>query len=917
MPGTQITGSTNIAVLDSKIVANTCIGKFYVDISPSIWIGSGKTNVLGANIQITNPLGVIVKPYGSNYEIAPALSAGMDAVISFNIPTQGGTYQFGTYTVEVKLFDANGTSYLVTKSVKICEPDQKNITRNYATLSAKLSGVCKDGKLFVIVNNLPVYNGKNVESQVNDFTLDYPTASGLTPLTATVTSFSVQLFEGVYKFEGTVCGLYNMGDNIYVKILFKVNVEKNQKCLIDECCVQAQFAALIKQMGEDCTDAEKANTANIILESLLYIKEAELAANCGEDPSPSIEALEKLLGCSCTCACNEGTPIIDQTPGRDVVITGCGVYKSSTGLTDTYTIDNYEYKVTVVDNGGAITIAAADTNGCIKTQVVTFNVDVVYSQIKEIANSNNTEALFWASVIRKSLVGLDASCLGLTASQYAQLTLPQIFQTIYSKFCLCCGCTAQLSNVTVTQSGSNLVFNWAEANVYSVDIYVNNIFQTNVLAGVLTYTYIAPRFSDPVMQYRLVPKCANGSSGTPVENGINFTGRVFILPPVVVTNHLVGPCPYDLTTNLIALPLGVTAEWHTANNTTPDTLLPNPTQALQGAYFVFAKDDNNFYSEGVQVTLVCDETGSCSAPQNLSVLPAFGGNLVQFQSAAYPPPLNSYTVKRRLKSDSDIPGNYTTIGTPAWNNTANRWMINDPSAVSNVLYVYRAFSNCGGTAPYIDFEYASIVCPTLTVTPKVTYLNYSFVNSGSEIDKYEVSIYESDGVTLVHKNTHLPVFSNPIIGAFAYLDANTDYRIGIKAYIGTYVKDCGQINASTLSDTATLTFDYIAGRSSMALSNPIADSLIVLAGTLVTGSQVVGCGTPFETDTIPEMQLNEGEVFVDQETGGLSYMSTYYKIDNQVNISGHGIKVNGDTFSLHGVTITVQINRTVCGYYPA
>lgn len=913
MAGTSITTSPDISLLNSQIIFDLCQGKIFMDLSPSLWIGDGIESVFGANFQVTNPVGVIVKPYGSNYEVAPGLSGGMDAVISYNVPTIGGNYQYGSYTVSVELYDSAGTRYVVTKTVTICEPDLLNKTRNYGSLSAKLTGVCKDGKLFVIVDGVPNYRGFSVESQVNDFTLSYPTVSEVVPLDSTVTNFTVVLYEGEYILEGTICATYNYGDNVYVKINYKVKKKHIVKCIIDLCCVQQQFTALREKINSDCTDAEKEKTANTIVEALLYIRNAELAADCGQDPSDDITALENLLGCSCTCNCNEGTPIIDLTPSSDVTINGCGVDVVTVGLTKTYTINNFTYVVAITPNGGALTITEAATDGCIKTQTVAFNISVVYSQIKALAYADFN---FWATVIRRSLVGLDSTCLGLTTQQYAALTLPQLMQAVFDKFCDCCSCAAILSGVTLEQSGANVIFEWTETDAtYSVDLYIDGTFIANILGGVGTYTALDV-ITEIKHTYRLVPKCSNGSIGTPIEGTIAFTGKSYVAPPSVYTPNLIGVCPYDLTTNVLPLPLGIVAEWHTANNTLPSSLVADPTQAIQSAYFVFAKDSNNFYSTGVQVTLVCDESGSCSAPQNLTVVPAFGGNLVQFQSAAYPPPLNSYTVKRRLESDPDIAGSYTTIGTPVWNASASRWVINDPSAVSNVLYVYRAISNCGGTSPYIDFEFASIICPALELTPIVTDLSYRFVNVEGDVDKYEVSIYESDGVTLIHTDTHLPVFTDAITGIFGYLDPSTTYRVGLKIYIGDYVKDCGQEVTETLSDTATVTLDYVAGIWSLSLSNALPISMVVGAATDVIGSTASDCSDTFETDTVTEMEIAAGDLYAEDETNGLSYLSTYYHIEDNVTLNGI-VYNDGDTFVSNGVTITVSIQRFSCSYYPA
>ena len=155
MPKT-ITDSTNIASLDSKILSDLCSGVFEVDVTPSIFIGAGADNVMGANVRITNPYGVVIKQYPtSGYDIYPP----MTDVVEVDIPTQASNYQYGQYKVDVELIDANGTVYTISKNINICAPDANNKTRNYGSLSAQLNGICKDGKVYVIADSAPVYNG--------------------------------------------------------------------------------------------------------------------------------------------------------------------------------------------------------------------------------------------------------------------------------------------------------------------------------------------------------------------------------------------------------------------------------------------------------------------------------------------------------------------------------------------------------------------------------------------------------------------------------------------------------------------------------------------------------------------------------------------------------------------------------------
>lgn len=266
------------------------------------------------------------------------------------------------------------------------------------------------------------------------------------------------------------------------------------------------------------------------------------------------------------------------------------------------------------------------------------------------------------------------------------------------------------------------------------------------------------------------------------------------------TNNANGvECPYDLTQLVAELPLGVTAEWHTANNTLASSLLGDPEAVSAGVYWVFAKDGNGCYSTGVAVTVVCAVEASCTAPQNLMVTAISEGFLVSFQSATNPPPV--YRVRRRLKADPDVVGSYTTIGTPVWNASTNRWEILDETSVNNTLYTYVAESLCANDAkPFVAYNYANLICPAMTLTPSETGIDYSFVNAGGGVDRYEVYLYNSTGLVLLDGHNIVPSFTNPIVGSFADLTQSTEYKIKLKMFVGGhggYSKDCGFVNTAT------------------------------------------------------------------------------------------------------------------------
>lgn len=797
-----ITNSPNIATLDSKVTMDLCNGVINTDISPSVWIGIGENNVLGVKVQITNPLGVIIKPFPAGYDLTPALSGGVTAIVSFNIPTQAGNYQYGKYTISVQLTDADNTVYTDTKSVSICAPNPNDKTKKYGTLGAKLSGVCSDGKVYVLVNEPPAYKGFLAESTSQAFTLDYPTGSGLASLDSAINSFSVQLFEGVYKISGSLCAEYNYGDNVFVDVNYKVNYSKAILCSLDDCCVHSGLVALKEKLDSDCSQDEMNDTRNRLEKATLLIATINFGVKCGQDVSDYIQSLEDVLGVNCSCSFDDGTPIINNNPSSDILVQGCNVEKETVGLTTVYTLNLYSYVVNMADNGGALTMSEQTLNGCVKTQTLTFNIATVYSQIKTQATpADATKALaesnFWAGVVKNALNSINASCLDLTAEQLSALTLPQLFQKIIDKECAAASCASTIDTIGATQNGADVVIAWTSTNAYIVDIYIDNILRATVLSSAASYT--AAGYADGITHtYRVISKCSNNIYGSAMEDTFGFTGCPTINPPTVSSASVSNAtCPFDLTGLVSGLPAGITAEWHTANNHLASTLVPDETAVSDGIYYVFATNGHNCYSSGVKVTVTCAVASSCTAPQSLSASSVIGGIKIAFTSAAYPPPSNSYTVKRKPKADADIDANYTTIGTPVYNTSTGKYEITDTSAVANTYYTYKAVSNCGGSTPYVTVDFANISCPALTLSATETTISYSFSNTGGEIDKYEVEIW--NGATLIHTDTFLPslVFPDPMTGTFSYLTSGTNYKVRIVPFIGTASFPCAFSNKYT------------------------------------------------------------------------------------------------------------------------
>jgi hypothetical protein len=795
----QVT-SPDIAVLDSKIVADLCIGKFLIDLSVSTWIGAGSNNAQGLRIKITNPYAVDIKPYDATFDI----EAPFSDVFSYPIPTQAGMYQYGDYTICVELTDSANKTHEICKVVSICEPDINNKKSKTGVIGATIKGICSENKATILVNNPPTYKGFVSSSQVRDYLLKYPTGSQVPPKVGiTTNSFSTWLFNGIYEISGSVCALYNAGDNVFYNVKYLLNVQKDLRCTIDECCIFNKLQEIHQRINSDCTDDEKSETASLIIEVLFNYKAATLAAQCGEDASDYIIELERLLQCRCDVVSQSGTPISNQAPSKDFKIEGCNVGVQQVGLTTVYTIDNYDYHVTHNDNGGVITVSSGGLVDCVKTFTVNFDITKAYAQIKQQANASLTEAQAWAAIINKTLNNVDYSCLGFTSQAWANMTFAERIGAAFAKLCQCCGCGATVANVTTQIVNGNIIRITFDADgADTVDIYVDGNFVTTVLASVGFYD-LSSSYADNVQHdLSLIPKCDNGNSGELVEVPFTHAGCPFVPAPNVTDNAVQEDCPFDLTTLQSAPVAGLTPEWHTANNTSQASVVADPTNVGAGTYFLFHKDANGCYSAGTQVVVNCNEETSCTAPQNMVVEQGVGGTKISFQSAQYPPTVNpQYVVKRRYYYDADVVGNYTTIGNPVFNAGTQRWEITDATSVPNTLYIYRAFSLCSESSqPYIDYDFANIVCPEFNAVLNGTDIDYDFVPVAGDVNKYTVYLTNASGVQIIDSHTIVSPFNNPEIGTFQNLQFGQTYKVKLVAFIGNIKSAACDIITITVGD---------------------------------------------------------------------------------------------------------------------
>lgn len=158
---------------------------------------------------------------------------------------------------------------------------------------------------------------------------------------------------------------------------------------------------------------------------------------------------------------------------------------------------------------------------------------------------------------------------------------------------------------------------------------------------------------------------------------------------------------------------------------------------------------------------------------------------------------------------------YRIKGTSTWTiHTTLGSTVNSYSGLvlaDNTLYQFAIVNLCllGNQIYSQIFEGIKFICPVVTLTPGVAFINFSFPHLGGSIDKYDIEIYDASFVYL-GKVTKYP--ATTITGTLNNLTPNTSYNIKVKPYAEGYVKsDCAYSNDSTLvSPTCSAASDLSA-----------------------------------------------------------------------------------------------------------
>lgn len=502
-----ITDSTKISILDSKIVFDQNTGLIYVDLTPSVWIGSGASSVLGAKVKILTPTGSILKDYGSGYDVV----SPMTSIFSVAYPKSLGRYMTGTFRIFVKLYDGTNV-YELEKTRLVCDIKTESI-------SGYIKADCSAGKALASVYATPAYQGLLAESNVYALKYYYPSESEVAPETMTIPTFEITSYAGENKLLGSVVGTYNFGENVFVKIKYSVSIVKKIRCSFNLCGAFKCLEALYIQR-DSCSGAQQAEANEKINQAtfLITIITVGQQATCDEDVSDYIEQLEQLLGCDCGCEIGEG---FNRTPIESFQINGCNVGYSKNGLTNSWTIDNYGYEILL--NGGNtsyFSITTPSLTSCVKYQTMNFNLtELAKALISLFKDDAIIKALYW-QIDNERWNEIDPLCL-TTSQTWLGLDDKGKKQLIIEKIC------EALNGGTGGGVGTN-----------------KPTLQLNCGAATFSSNFVSGQPSSGIVTIPVIVTGYNGTiSGT--ITGINFTGTLQTTSVTLATTSLSFLLNYD------------------------------------------------------------------------------------------------------------------------------------------------------------------------------------------------------------------------------------------------------------------------------------------------------------------------------------------------------------------------------------
>ncbi len=361
-----IGSSPNISIFDFLVEYNLNTQEITLT-NNSTYIGGGAAATQGIDFVLTSPSGYNSSSpyydndtYGVDSDITPTApnTPFVQAMPAFN-----GSVEYGNWKVVGSIKDGDGTIYTMDAIVtNICKPSNQISNTSDAAACITFVGNCVANEGIYEDKTVYVFKGLDAASVEYDVTMYYPRSSGKTAITnADVAFFSDSpLFDGIYSFVIENTATYEVGDNVTVVIVYKVNQDFPISCSIKLCDILCVYDKYIQNaLAAISAKAYNAATYQANLLTLnSYVNEAIIKANCGMDLSELIAKIEAITGEKCNCGCG-GNNTEAISPTQDVVIKGeCGttVDTVTVGNTTTFTISSRTTTITTNTDGITISV---------------------------------------------------------------------------------------------------------------------------------------------------------------------------------------------------------------------------------------------------------------------------------------------------------------------------------------------------------------------------------------------------------------------------------------------------------------------------------------------------------------------------------------------------------------------------------
>jgi hypothetical protein len=507
MPQVQI-GSANIETFIFNATFNLYQRTITLDASPTIYNGSGISNVLGIAFSIIDGDGVELATIDFNTPQLP--TPATNSIYTLDLTSVNFAFLFQSYKIVGAIKDSTGTIYQTTEVFKkVCQP--VNLTESgYVPGLFQITPDCVNNTLTVKEISVLVYNNEIPLSVTKTGTLSYPTGT-ISPLTFSNTPFSNNvIYTGQYRINCMTIATYDLGDGVYVAVTYLTNNQFDVTCnnrMADlMCCLVNIQQTAVKNCNTAIGQHAKQQLDEITPAFLIGLtKEIN-----GQDASTEAMFIKKALNCNCGTASlgqNEISPVNPSV--YDLVLIGVGgttvPSATVTGSTKTYNIASNVYQVVKGDTGDLAWSIVLDTSvaNTVKYKI-TFNYNTMAGYIlTAIGNDptllNQLNSLVTA-VANISLVGLNGSCvIDMTQADYT------LIQSVNNSTFI----TSITINGVVHNAPSNLfgtdfigIGNWLNSlslgsftvGVSSGILLIQSLNNTNTIA---TMTFTTPNVTTP------------------------------------------------------------------------------------------------------------------------------------------------------------------------------------------------------------------------------------------------------------------------------------------------------------------------------------------------------------------------------------------------------------------------------------